>query len=211
MSARLSISGSIAGINFRGSWESDGENVAGSQISLGTAKTGTLTTRTDDDTGTLTMTSGHGITTGAIIDLYWDTGGGVYAYRHGVVVGTVSTNSVPIDLGAGTNLPIATTAIIAMVQEVIPCEIPTASTAANDVLLVVQLDQPGLVRFRTAEDESGTETVFAIEADKPFVLYADVMTQSPLGVALGAVESITVTHRNSSETATAKFGVAYAA
>ena len=77
---------------------------------LGAAKEGDLTTRTDNDTGTLTMAAGHGITTGARLDVYWDGG-----CRYGMTVGTVATNSVPIDGGAGDNLPAAATAITAMV------------------------------------------------------------------------------------------------
>jgi hypothetical protein len=79
---------------------------------LPAAKAGTLSTRTNDTTGTLTMAGGHGITTGQIIDLYWAGG-----MRYGVVVGTVATNSVPISGGAGDNLPIATTVITASVQQ----------------------------------------------------------------------------------------------
>jgi hypothetical protein len=82
-------------------------------VTLDPAKTGTLTTRTDDNTGTLTMTGGHGITDGLRLDVYWATGS-----RLGMTVGTVATNSVPIDGGVGDNLPIATTAITAMVPSV---------------------------------------------------------------------------------------------
>ncbi len=81
-------------------------------VEIGPAKTGTLTTRTDANTGTLTMAASHGITTGARLDLYWDGG-----MRRGITVGTVSVNSVPIDLGSGDDLPIATTAITAMVPD----------------------------------------------------------------------------------------------
>ena len=210
MSARISISGNIAGVNFRDALTSAGANVAGSQQTVAAAKAGTLSTRTNNTDGTLTMGASHGITTGAIIDLYWLVSGTTYAYRHGVVVGTVSGTSVPISGGTGTNLPAQASAIMAMVHVVIPCEIPNASAAANDVLLVVTLDQPGLVRFRTAEDESGTETVFEIDEDKPFILCANVDTQAPLGVALTTVESISVTHRNTSDSGTVKFGVCHA-
>jgi hypothetical protein len=82
---------------------------------LAAAKTGTLTTRTDNDTGTLTMTAGHGITTGQTLDVYWAGG-----QRRGMTVGTVATNSVPIDGGAGDNLPANTTAITAMVPTSVP-------------------------------------------------------------------------------------------
>lgn len=84
----------------------------GLEDTLDAAKVGQLTTRTDDTTGTLTMSSGHGITTAAVIDLYW-TGG----VRYGVVVGTVATNSVPISGGSGDNLPTNMTAVTAVVQK----------------------------------------------------------------------------------------------
>ncbi|WP_020472480.1 hypothetical protein [Zavarzinella formosa] len=91
------------------------DNMAVSEKSVAGAKTGTLTTRTDANTGTLTMDAGHGITTGARLDLYWATGS-----RLGMTVGTVSVNSVPIDLGSGDDLPVASppTAITAKVPEV---------------------------------------------------------------------------------------------
>lgn len=86
----------------------------GHEITLPVAKTGTLSTRTDDETGTLTMADGHGITTGQIIDVYWSGGA-----RYGITVGTVSSNSVPIgadDSGTGDVLPAQSTAITAAVQ-----------------------------------------------------------------------------------------------
>jgi hypothetical protein len=96
---------------------------------LNAAKSGTLSTRTDDNTGTLTMAGGHGLTDGQIIDVYWS--GGV---QRNVVVGTVATNSVPIDSGVGDNLPTATTAITAVVQKSINLAIDGDET---DILAVV--------------------------------------------------------------------------
>lgn len=82
------------------------------EVTLPVGKAGTLTTRTDNDTGTVTMSSGgHGITTGMKVDVYWS--GGV---RYGVTVGSVSGTSVPIDLGAGTNLPSTSTAVVVTPQ-----------------------------------------------------------------------------------------------
>lgn len=69
---------------------------------------GSLSTRTDNDTGTVTMNdAGHLITTGSRVDVYWNGG-----QRRGMTVGTVAGTSVPIDLGSGTNLPNQGTAII---------------------------------------------------------------------------------------------------
>lgn len=102
----------------------------GLEDTLNAAKSGTLTTRTDNNTGTLTMDAGHGITTGQIIDIYWN--GGV---QRTVTVGTVATNSVPIDLGIGDNLPIATTAITAVVQKAINLAIDGDNTKILAIVL----------------------------------------------------------------------------
>ena len=97
---------------------------------LSVAKSGTLTTRTDDNTGTLTMAASHGITTGQIIDIYWS--GGV---QRSVTVGTVATNEVPIDSGIGDNLPADETAITAVVQKSINLAIDGDNTKILAVVL----------------------------------------------------------------------------
>lgn len=79
--------------------------------SIAAAKTGTLTTRTSDTAGTLTMDSGHGFTDGQVIDIYWADGQCTEA-----TIGTVATNSVPFTGATGDVLPLADTAITAMVQ-----------------------------------------------------------------------------------------------
>lgn len=106
-------------------------------VSLAAAKTGTLTTRTDATTGTLTMSSGHGITTGARLDFYWDISG-VKGKRIGVTVGTVSTNSVPFSGGAGDDLPVNNSAITAQV----PDQENITLTGSNVVLITFQLPAP---------------------------------------------------------------------
>lgn len=74
------------------------------------SKTGSLTTRSSDTAGTLTLESGHGITTGSRLDLYWSGG-----RRLGITVGTVSGTSVPISGGAGNILPADESAVTAMI------------------------------------------------------------------------------------------------
>jgi hypothetical protein len=94
-----------------------------SESAIDPAWAGALTTRTDDNTGTITITDpAHTITTGAKLDIYWADGS-----RYQVTVGTVSGVSVPIDLGAGDNLPVANTALTAMV----PNSETTAITGNN--------------------------------------------------------------------------------
>jgi len=91
------------------------------EIAVGVGYSGTLTTRTDDETGSLTLASGHGITTAQVIDLYWSGGA-----RYGITVGTVATNVVPIgadNSGTGDVLPTAATAIVASPRVTFNCAI----------------------------------------------------------------------------------------
>ena len=74
------------------------------------AKTGSLSTRTDDNTGVATLSTGHGILTNDVVDVYWD--GGV---RFGMLA-TVSGNAVSLDGGAGDNLPAQDTAVTVVKQ-----------------------------------------------------------------------------------------------
>lgn len=104
----------INGTNYQKSVSVDADNVLRTKKTVAAAVAGQLTTRTDNTTGTLTMNAGHGITTGARLDIYWNVGG-VAGHRRGVTVGTVSVNSVPFSLGAGDNLPVNLTNITAMI------------------------------------------------------------------------------------------------
>ena len=116
--------------------------------SLAVAKVGTLSTRSSGTAGTLTMASGHGITDGQRLDIYWD-GGSAY----GATVGTVATNSVPFTLAQGDALPIATTAITAQV----PTSIPVVVTGDDVLALGVGFTQGGIAVFAA----SGNTTIAA--------------------------------------------------
>lgn len=70
-------------------------------------KSGTLSTRTDDDTGILTVATGHGITDSDTVSVFWAGGS-----RHSMAVTATTGTTISINLGAGDNLPIATTAIV---------------------------------------------------------------------------------------------------
>lgn len=121
---------------------------------LAAAKTGTLTTRTNNTDGTLTMSGGHGITTGARLDLYWTNSDGTFGHRRGITVGTVSTNSVPISGGAGDNLPSASTAITAQV----PTQLSVVVTGNSVVCIAAQCATGGLLVFT---DDSNVELGYA--------------------------------------------------
>lgn len=135
----------IAGNSFEQNKQVTVNYEASAPATLAPAKTGTLTTRTNNSDGTLTMTAGHGFLTGQRLDLYW-TGGS----RRGVVIGTVSVNSVPISGGSGDNLPNSATAITGMV----PTSFPFSFT--GDDLLVLAF-YSGAIGMMTIVDDADSE------------------------------------------------------
>lgn len=135
-------------------------------VTASAAKVGQLTTRTDNDTGELTMDSGHGIQTGDRLDVYWSGGS-----RRGMTVGSVSTNQVPIDGGAGDNLPTNLTAVTAAV----PAE-ETFSIAGDDMqALLFYGDQRAIVVLTGADDaeDFGREIGSTDNTGRSFLWYAD--------------------------------------
>jgi hypothetical protein len=91
-----------------------GDDLIDLQITLPAGKSGTLTTRTDDNTGIVTVASGHGITGSDTVDVYWAAG-----RRYGVDVTATDATTISIDLGAGDNLPTASTAVVIVKQVVV--------------------------------------------------------------------------------------------
>jgi len=91
-----------------------GDDLIDLQITLPAGKSGTLTTRTDDNTGIVTVASGHGITDSDTVDVYWAAG-----RRYGVDVTATDATTISIDLGAGDNLPTASTAVVICKQVVV--------------------------------------------------------------------------------------------
>lgn len=128
----------------------------GFDVTVPAAKTGTLTVRTDNTTGSLTMQNGHGLTTGVKFDLYWVGGS-----RHGVVAGTVATNVVPISGGAGDNLPVAASAITAM----IPVSEDLVATGDNVVGIAGS-------NLNTADPDSGKSATISLAEDDGTIAYA---------------------------------------
>lgn len=91
-----------------------GDDLIDLQITLPAGKSGTLTTRTDDNTGIVTVASGHGITGSDTVDVYWAAG-----RRYGVDVTATDATTISIDLGAGDNLPTASTAVVVVKQVIV--------------------------------------------------------------------------------------------
>ena len=68
----------------------EGEASLTARPTVPAAKEATLTTRTNNTSGTLTMTTGHGLVTGDRVDLYWDNPDGTEGQAFGAVLGSVA-------------------------------------------------------------------------------------------------------------------------
>lgn len=88
-----------------------GDSFAGASPSVPRAKTGTLSTRTDDDTGVVTAETGHGIITSDKVDVYWEDG------KRVLMDATVSGDDITLDGGSGDNLPDEDTEVTVMVPQ----------------------------------------------------------------------------------------------
>jgi hypothetical protein len=148
MSVSLVINESVQAMGFsfpaRRTITADG-GIVKSVESLAAAKEGQLTTRTSDSAGELTMDAGHGITTGARLDLYWAGGS-----RRGILVGTVSTNQVPLTTatGAGDVLPANLTDVTAMV----PQEEEFLFTGNNAEAIAMFSQRKGIIVLAESDD-----------------------------------------------------------
>lgn len=175
----------------------DGTTSISSEVSLAAAKVGALTTRTDDNTGELTMATGHGISTGVKLDVYWVGGS-----RRGMTVGTVADLAVPIDGGAGDNLPADETAITAMVPTVEDVSI------IGDNLLVIVASATAKAIVSIQETDGTERAAFEIEAANRTSawLLADGAT-NPL--ATRETEKIAFSHGDSSGTKIVRLSAMY--
>lgn len=197
--ARMNLSTEIGGRSIAGTITRSGgvESSYRTPTPLAAGKTGTLTTRTDANTGTLTMDSGHGIQTGDIVDIYWD--GGV---QRNVTVGTVATNSVPFDLGTGDDLPIATTAVVVGVQTEVDFDIEDGDTL---ILVAASHTRRGLVQFKENDDTLIVAIELGANAEGEGWFWAsDNSDANPFtGVGIGKV---TISNGASTGTAYVSFG-----
>lgn len=107
---QLAITGTAAQVDA-GRLTITGESLIEKTISLPAGKAGTLTTRTGNAEGVITLTAEHGLGDGEhTVDIYW-SGGRAYG-----VTATVATNALSFSATSGDNLPAAQTAVIVSEQ-----------------------------------------------------------------------------------------------
>jgi hypothetical protein len=185
---------SVGGISIQSVLRRQADSQIGQEITLPAGKAGALSTRSDTNTGTLTLAADHGITTGQKIDLYWDGGS-----RYNVTVGTVSGVSVPIDLGSGDDLPAQSTEVIACVR----VEVELTFDSAAAAIVAAKSTQRGRIDF----NESGPSSLYTTEltAGEAWQWAADTSIVDQIG---GVVESILASNGTITE-ATLQIGVLY--
>jgi hypothetical protein len=161
-----------------------GDDLIDLQITLPAGKSGTLTTRTDDNTGIVTVASGHGITGSDTVDVYWAAG-----RRYGVDVTATDATTISIDLGAGDNLPTASTAVVICKQVVVNKAIDGDAVEIIGLLAELAASTGFGVRITVfdAVSAGGSAVGNGIDLDpnSPFVLdieggAANLLTGSPI-------------------------------
>lgn len=192
--ATYSVQANVAGTPYIQNNSVSGTNVERATPSVAAAKTGTLTTRTDDNTGTFTMTTGHGFVTSDVVDVFWLGGS-----RRGMTA-TVTGDSAVLDGGSGDVLPIATTAITAMEPTTVTMAADTTSTG---VVVVAQCAVNGFVVFFNSTTPILT---CQIRAGVLASIWVTGMGSNPLA---SAITSVKFSHGDSTQSQTMTAAVVF--
>jgi len=165
-------------------------------VAVPAAKTGTLSTRTGNTDGTLTMATGHGITDAARIAIFWD-GGCAYLGTVDTVVG----NDVSFTGAAGDSLPDQDTAVT--VQVMTPLDVDFDGDKLS--MFAAMSNRRGHVVFEDSVDNvlSAAELV----ANEPYLYIDGIIATNPL--AGNPVDEVHVANGDATAPATFKMGGVY--
>jgi len=166
--ATISLNVTIGGVSVSKTWEREADHPNPYEVTLPVADAGRLTTRTDDNTGVVTMSdAGHGIITGNKVDVYW-TGG----MRYGMDA-TVAGTAVTLDGGAGANLPADETDVVCCVQFSIATSID-GDVADVFVASLEYADSAAVAMGHIDLQKSGSVTVAEFNLEPNKALFVDV-------------------------------------
>ena len=118
ISAQITRNTQVAGLSFPESRAVSANFAILHDALIAGGAAATLTVRTDNTSGSITASTGHGITTAQVVDLYW-----VGGQRRGVIVGTVATNVIPFSGGLGDVLPAAAFAVVVSPRTQLPASV----------------------------------------------------------------------------------------
>ncbi len=139
--ATQTVSTVIAGTTITSTIRRTEEIAERVSLSMAAGLAGTLSTRTDNDTGVLTVATGHGITISDTVAVFWNGG-----FVKNCDVTAVTSTTISIDAAIGDNLPTATTAIVVSKQN------SYSLLLSGDTLRVMAIScgQRALVDFRSS-------------------------------------------------------------
>lgn len=164
----MRISGTVAGISVSGNLSETGDIPLGYEPSLPIAYAGTMS-RDGDHAGTITCATGHGVTTGAIIDVYWTVSGVTYC-AFGATAGTVAAapddTSVPFTLSNALSDHIPVGAATAVTFTLVTTLEDVSFEGDNLVLLAASC--PKACNFRLS-DAGGVEFYARLQANGAYV------------------------------------------
>lgn len=149
-----------------------GDGTNNREVSLAAGESGTLSTRSDDGAGVLTVT-GHSIEAADVVDIYWPGG-----ERYGVTVDSVDTNTITFDdtpAATGDVLPVQDTAIVVCERQLI-----NIAFDGDDVqLFAIHTTQRSQCSFYDADDDLIKQYELA-EANVAESWYASSSESNPL-------------------------------
>jgi hypothetical protein len=186
----------VAGISIQSTQLRNGTGQIGQEVSLPKGSAGSLTTRTNNTDGVVTLGAGHGLQTGDKVDLYWSGG-----QRYGVSI-TVNVNAITITGGAGDNLPVQDTAVVMTKQVVIDTDFD-----GDLVQMIAAVNtQKGNLDFQTNADVSILAR--GLVANEAWQWAADTGAANPLtGDPVGKVRA---SNGSATVDSVLKIGVVYA-
>lgn len=188
-------SATVGGKTISGTISRSGDGQNNIDATLPVADDGTLTTRTDNDTGVVTVGSGHAFATSDVVDVFWDGG-----YRMGMVA-TVAGNDVTVDGGSGDNLPVEDTAVTISERTAI-----NVAFDGDDVqLIIAKLNDEGVLSFNP-----GTSGEVEIHLDDSEPWSWNLADSSPTNPLAGmSVTQVGVSQKSSADAGTFQLGVIY--
>ena len=191
---RLTVNGYIGALTVNSVISRDASGVITHSVALPAAIAGTLSTRTSDTAGELTLAEGHGVEADDVLDIYWD-GGRAY----GATAGVIDGNDVPFTGASGDALPDQDTAITAQVQQVIDTDLD------GDLAVALGMRCGEKACVGIMEDAARSLTIDLVGAEGYYWVDGQAAT-NPLAT-LG-ITSVVVTQGGDAE-ATFKAGIVY--
>lgn len=187
----------IAGEVFVFSTADDGLGGEAHRCPLAAGVAGTMS-RTSDTAGTLTLPTGHGITTASIIGIFW-SGGRAYHATVGTVNAAPNDTSVPFTLASGDAIPSGSATAIVASKRV---QVQDASFDTSRMeLFALTCDQRSAAQFWDADENS--LGVCDVEAAAEGVGYTGSGT-APLSAG---TTSVVDCYNGSTAACTLRFGV----